>query len=766
MEEQKKCKWLFMLRLPKDSRRPMILLCICVACILLAVFVGGLVQTAGFSATVEDLRSVSNSGTILLTSSDLGTEKSYSVKGSVASGLLYKPRNATKATPAPAVVLSHGLYNNREMQESNAIELVRRGYVVLAIDHGAHGHNATASSAFGGFDGLTFVNAAKYLYNLDYVDGTRIAVSGHSMGGSSTNTALRIDGVDTNYSVRDAAGTTVSYNGNTDASLKAGYHMGIISAAITQSNNAASNIGSNVRGVANVKSSVDEFFYSSTVKEAVYLKVSPLTASKANAATFATYYVKDGDGYKQVEPTDEYRAGTQYYVYTTSAGSSYYLQSKQALAFTGRDSATLDDWTTVNGGIYNVVNGQLLAQPTRNAAVGSGLVSLERKGEVLWQNGQSLRAVYEMRGTHPMVHFSTASTAHIVDFIYNVFGAPEGARFINPAAQTWWIKEVFSAFGFFGVFGIILPIADLLLSTSFFRSLKGEAAEAPELLRKPRKHVSYWLSGILTAWYGAWSMRNLNAHDKIYNVANWKGFFQSKQGFIYDNVGDIAVWGIKCAIFAIIVTAVIWLVNRAINTFLYKDAAPAHDEHPFAGLQIRSAANVLKTPLFVGILLAVFYGIVFVLWDLFCIDFRFWTFDLRVFNFIKIASMVKYLPFFFLYYLITAAFSQNYRVKDLPEWATTAINVAFNVLALVIMLWHQNSYFINNGVAYDSSNNLWFIACYPIIPCVAIATVISRRMYLRTGNAWSAGMFNAVVFTFLACANTSFSNLSWVYPIP
>ena len=261
-------------------------------------------------------------------------------------------------------------------------------------------------------------------------------------------------------------------------------------------------------------------------------------------------------------------------------------------------------------------------------------------------------------------------------------------------------------------------------------------------------------------------MRNLNAHDKIYNIANWKGFFQSKQGFIYDNVGDIAVWGIKCAIFAIIVTAVIWLVNRAVNTFLYKDAAPAHDEHPFAGLQIRSAANVLKTPLFVGILLAVFYGIVFVLWDLFCIDFRFWTFDLRVFNFIKITSMVKYLPFFFLYYLITAAFSQNYRVKDLPEWATTAINVAFNVLALVIMLWHQNSYFINNGVAYDSSNNLWFIACYPIIPCVAIATVISRRMYLRTGNAWSAGMFNAVVITFLACANTSFSNLSWVYPIP
>ena len=93
------------------------------------------------------------------------------------------------------------------------------------------------------------------------------------------------------------------------------------------------------------------------------------------------------------------------------------------------------------------------------------------------------------------------------------------------------------------------------------------------------------------------------------------------------------------------------------------------------------------------------------------------------------------------------------------------INVVFNVGALIIILWAHNSYFVNNGVSYDSANNLWFIASYPIIPCVAIATVVARRMYLRTGNAWTAGLFNAVVFTFLACANTSFSNLAWVYPI-
>lgn len=175
MEENNTTKRKFTFKvphLPNDSRRNIILICIFLACIILSVFVGGLVQTAGFGATVEDLRNVTNRGTITLKATDKENAASYTVNGRVSSGLLYVPKNATPQTKAPAVVLTHGLYNNREMQESNAIELVRRGFVVLAIDHGSHGHNTSTTS----FDGLTFVNAAKYLYNLDYVDGTRIAV--------------------------------------------------------------------------------------------------------------------------------------------------------------------------------------------------------------------------------------------------------------------------------------------------------------------------------------------------------------------------------------------------------------------------------------------------------------------------------------------------------------------------------------------------------------------------------------------------------------
>lgn len=740
----------------KDSnKRPVMMLAICLALIIIATFFGALIQTGGFQATVEDLRGATNSGTITLTPTG-GEATEYTVRGEVESGILFSPKKASAENPAPAVVFTHGLYNNREMQLQNAIEMVRRGYFVLVIDRGSHGHNTTAdASLLSALYGLPMLQAAKYLYNLPGVDKGKIAVSGHSMGGSATNAALRLDGID------NAAFTanSTTYEAGTDASYKAGYHMGIISAALTQANDVpyASYIGSNVIAVGNVKASSDEFFYSSTLKEPAYVAVNKDSVTELN---YTNYYVKKGDEYVKVTAEDKFRPNKQYYNYTTRGNSTFYLQSSQAVNFTGRDSTTLDDWTTVNGGIYNVADGSLIAQPD-----GKKLASVATKGKQLASTACSIRVVYEARETHPMNHFSTKTAAHVIDFFYNAFGNVEGVNYKAPTNQTWWMKEGFALLGFLGLFGILFPITDMLLKTRLFASLKGTVAEAPVLLTKPRKHVSYWIGGILTAWFGAYSLLNISANDRWYYRTGFNSLFQGSEGYIYANIGPIAFWGICCAAFAVVVTAIIWVINHGINVFVYGDEAALHDERPFDGFQIRSWQNVLKTPILAAILVAVFYGIVNILWAIAVVDFRIWTFDIRTFSFVRIVSFMKYVPLFFIFYMVSAAFSQNYRVKDLPEWATIAINVFFNVIGIMLLFWIQNSHFINTGAMISSANSLFFIACYPIIPCVAVATVVARRMYVRTGNAWLAGLVNATIMTFIACANTSLSGgtVGWFY---
>ncbi len=772
----KKDNWFLKLWRNKNKRNVFMLAC-CIVLIMLATMFGSIIQTAGWTYTVEDLRNATNTGTITLKADDKDESADYTVAGRIRSGILFTPKRASAEKQVPAVVFIHGLYNNREMQLQNAIEMVRRGYVVVVLDAASHGHNTAANNTDGAFSGIEMLNAAKYLYNMPQVDKNKIAVSGHSMGGQATRNAMSIDGIDTTDYKATVNGQTVMYKSKTDASYKAGYHMGIISAGLVQANNPNTNIGSNVIAAGVVKASSDEFFFNSTLKEPTYVPVnkdsvvgSPEKAS-ASKPCYIGLYLKQGDKYVEQTADDKFRPNSQYYKFTTAANTAFYLQSSQAVAFTGRDAATLDDWTTVNGGIYALGQNDPVAVPTKfnknNVPKRGALVSTQRKGEALASAEQRIRVVYEAHETHPMNHFSTVTAAHVIDFFYNAFGVSPIARYMAPANQTWWLKEAFSLLGFLGLFGLLFPVLDMLLDTRLFASLKakeGEVTEGPILLTRPRKHVSYWLSGILTTVFGAISLKNLTAHEGWYSKLGLNSLFASSEGFIYSNVGQIAAWGMLCAMFALAVSAIIWIINRCINIFVYGDNASAHDERPFEGFRMRSWQNVLKTPILATILVGMFYLVIDVIWMGSVVDFRIWTFDLRVFDTIKIASMLKYVPYFFVFYMVTAALSQNYRVKDLPEWATIAINVFFNIFGVMVMLWFCNSYFINNGAMADSANKLFFIACYPVIPCVAIATVISRRMYTRTGNAWLAGLVNACIMTFIACANTSISGaLAWTY---
>lgn len=149
---------------------------------------------------------------------------------------LYVPSSATSNSKAPALLLLHGYQNDHETDAAFAIELARRGTVVMAIDefgHGAtdismvnrgfvnhkvtvnYGNDSEADGTFvtiGGqtrykvlmnFSNLSFfkdkyskdpdgnvlydssmggIAAYKVLSEMDNVDNKRMAVSGHSMG--------------------------------------------------------------------------------------------------------------------------------------------------------------------------------------------------------------------------------------------------------------------------------------------------------------------------------------------------------------------------------------------------------------------------------------------------------------------------------------------------------------------------------------------------------------------------------------------------------
>ena len=110
--------------------------------------------------------------------------------GDEISALMWRPLSATPENPAPCVLYCHGGNDMKEQGSSYAVELVRRGYVVVAWDYSncarsdiATGTSETASNPVTGaptMGGETVWNTIK---TFNFIDHGKIVTAGHSMGG-------------------------------------------------------------------------------------------------------------------------------------------------------------------------------------------------------------------------------------------------------------------------------------------------------------------------------------------------------------------------------------------------------------------------------------------------------------------------------------------------------------------------------------------------------------------------------------------------------
>jgi hypothetical protein len=77
-------------------------LCVACALMLISMIAVALIQTSGGTIAVRDLSWETTSG--------------YQM-----NGLLFIPSAVSAKKPAPAIVVSHGMFNNREMQDANYV---------------------------------------------------------------------------------------------------------------------------------------------------------------------------------------------------------------------------------------------------------------------------------------------------------------------------------------------------------------------------------------------------------------------------------------------------------------------------------------------------------------------------------------------------------------------------------------------------------------------------------------------------------------------
>ena len=147
------------------------------------------------------------------------------------------------------------------------------------------------------------------------------------------------------------------------------------------------------------------------------------------------------------------------------------------------------------------------------------------------------------------------------------------------------------------------------------------------------------------------------------------------------------------------------------------------------GLNI-SRYDFVKTIL-VGLLVFIsYYLILFFIYYLFHIDYRFWFMGVRVFQPEMILVLLMYFPLFFIFFFSNSLrVNGSMRFQGQAEWKSRLIGGFANSLGLIFIIIIQYSVFAATGTVYWSSNSTDWLSVnllFGIVPMMFVLPYFNR----------------------------------------
>lgn len=609
---------------PRLWRRNGFWLALSIIVCLVSAMAAGLVQSAGGAVTVKTLSIETASGRSL-------------------SAILLKPVAATAASKRPAIVLAHGWWNNKEMQDANYVELARRGYVVMSIDMYGHGNSDAMPIGQEAVAATGMYDAVKTVAALPYVDTAKIGVSGHSNGARAANYAVGLDNaaqsplisavylVDNDPIYADPkTGKYVNYYGSRDVGVQADQY--------------------------------DEFFFRQYNKSGQAITPPRDYINTPNAQSFLNFGADPNPG---------------------AARKSYTTYSQ-----------------TVSG-------------------------------------VQAIREVDNPAQTHPWGPESKQEVTSVLTFFNKALGTPNP---IAPGSQVWQWKSLFNLIGLVALAVFLTTFAKALVGTRAFASVRSVPPVSVEG-RDRRGLVWFWgalLVGALVSGISYWFIQ-ANAALGAISFVPVPPF--NPQGAVF----FIGLWAAVNGIVAIIVMVVAWRLYGRKNQWSLKELGVLPGWRNF-GLQV-----------LIGLIaVAAAYGIVFLVGGLFNTDYRYWVIAIKPFTTDKLWDALIYLPLFAIYFFANSVAVNSFNRFRLGrhEWINTAVlAVAASAAPLVLVIWQYSTFFVTGNLVpgFNGIDSIWL---FPPILLLAVAPVISRKIFRVSNSPYIGGTIMAAMVTLMSVTNT------------
>ena len=667
------------------------LLIIAIVLILGGSILAQMFNTSYYSTEVDRIRFSTNTGEL--------------------SGLLYKPEGASSEDPRPTIVTTHGYLNSGEMQDAPAIELSRRGYLVLALDMYDHGHSINqtefeTSSAFFSFWTTSMYDAAQYMYEQDYVlkdeDGNGIlAVAGHSMGGFSSTMSM----------VQDEKFFAENGFRKIFAGLPMGSDYSFTSYVGVTPDVAFQAYGPRMVGI--VAAHYDDFFFDAQARETGNTVVYKDYVQTAEGQNFLgnpdnpkadTIYTLDNGGKRVIYTPSEIHPWNHFSATTTSHQIDFYTEAFQGYTSANQTNLNLSSdnqiWFYKELSEFIAMLGFFILM----VPLISYLFSIPFFANAKTKMNETIQA--PKTGGNKLIYW-------IILIVSALFPALFFPALMSKSGTGLTILEYFAI----GI--MIVSVIALIMSIS----RKGNKSISSVILSPLGLLIT---SGILY-WL-------------ITNAAN---ILTLSSTFNEPTTNQILYW-------AIVVTAIITIITIATHYIFKSSGKIALKQYGF----IVNWKKILSALITAALAVIIGYIILFVIDAVFKTDFRFWTWAVKTFESQHVYAALRYMPLFFLYFYITGI-TVNANTERYKGWKAYLLGCFLIVGGLVIYLILHYGVLFMTGTAMWPAQALSSILLFALIPTLIVATFFNKIFYKMTGNVYTGVFVNTILMTMITVANTT-----------
>lgn len=644
--------------------------------------------------------------------------------GATSHAKLYIPETATAETPAPAILLCHGYTASLDAMEPNAIELSRRGYVVMALDLYGHGDSTLPPDGYMQAEmgyvenyapDLGTYSALQEFAKLDYVDLTKIGMLGHSMG-----TAAIQEGAYIAYAKWTAAYTaayTEALGAGQDEATAAGtaYYAAMSAGIVLPGSMVLTGYNYNTRN-GDATSSSFLTYYDVTAENALF----PLYAAPVNMCTIQGTYDEFSGLLWGVEDSSQY---TTSFKFAAGTGGATNMESGTYFMY-GDASATP------------------LSREEAVAAAASAAYTM-----------QPIRAAYSFEGTHSDTYYDETAISYGIEFFDITLRG--GVTTIDPTEQVWHGRAACGLIGLICTLVAFVALALALLHIPFFATIK--RPEAPSLstvnggkgvlkyailyiiFLLPAPLLYYWLVGY-----------------PYYMQPQW---FKFVTKFMPNSFFNMAPMN-SLMLFNIVV-GVIFLVLYLLVFFLIARKAGGRFEN--TGLKL-PVVQVLKSLLLAVISFAAVYAVVYLCYAFSGTYFSFFKFNIMPMNAEHWLAFFKYLPVWILFFLLVGfIYNSLTRINNAPAWVSYLLIAVVSCGGLAVMFAYDYGKLFSTGVRgiqyipgttsaeWIASTGMSYptalagIMLFGLLFILPITAVMNRVCAKKTGSVWLGSFLTALI---------------------